>query len=126
MSTKPMQHAQEFIDLCDDAKSRVNEINDSQLSEMLATQDVDYLIDVRDRDEFENGHIEGAIFLSKGWAEAKIHTVVDRKDARVALYCGGGQRSALVADNLQKMGYGDVLSLAGGIKGWINAGKAVV
>jgi rhodanese-related sulfurtransferase len=84
------------------------------------------LIDVRDRDEFESYHIEGAVFLSKGWAEAKIHTVAADMQDKIVLYCGGGNRSALVADNLQRMGYTDVLSVAGGIKSWVNAGKPVL
>lgn len=125
MDTKPLKHASEFDALCDDARTRIKEVSPQEAMNMLAGEDKVYLIDVRERDEFDRHHIGGAVFLSKGWAEAKIHTVVPHKDDRILLYCGGGNRSALVADNLQKMGYGRVFSMAGGIKAWVNDGHDV-
>ena len=125
MDMKALNHSAEFEALCDDAKTRIREVSVDEVAAMQAGGEDFYLIDVRDGDEFAQGSIEGAVHLSKGWVEAKIHTVVADKDARVVLYCGGGNRSALVADNLQKMGYSDVLSMVGGIKGWVKSGKGV-
>lgn len=120
-----MNHDPAFDALCDDAKTRIQEITVDDAADMMGQEDV-FLIDVRDTDEYDAFRIANAIHLSKGWAEAKIHTVVHDKDAPVILYCGGGNRSALVADNLQKMGYTDVSSMRGGIKAWVKAGKKVV
>ena len=126
INTQKLNHAPEFDRLCDDAKTRIREVSCGDVEAMLASGDDFHLIDVRDADEFESYRIEDAVFLSKGWIEAKIHTVVADKDAQIVLYCGGGNRSALAADNLQRMGYGNVLSMAGGIKTWVNGGKAVI
>jgi rhodanese-related sulfurtransferase len=126
IDTKALQHPVAFEALCDDAKCRIREITVDDLAALQSGDEAFYLIDVRDRDEFESYHIEGAVFLSKGWAEAKIHTVAADMQDKIVLYCGGGNRSALVADNLQRMGYTDVLSVAGGIKSWVNAGKPVL
>lgn len=125
ISTKPLNHAPAFDALCDDAKTRITEMTVDQVEQLLKEKDDVLLIDVRDADEFEKFRIEGAKHMSKGWIEAKIHTVTDSATDTIVLYCGGGNRSALAADNLQKMGYRNVYSMAGGIKGWINAGKAV-
>lgn len=121
----PLKHAVEFDALCDDAKTRITEVSIDEVDAILSAGDDFHLIDVRDADEFESYRIEGAEFLSKGWIEAKIHNLVSDKYAKVVLYCGGGNRSALAADNLQKMGYSNVLSMAGGIKAWVNSGKPV-
>lgn len=124
ISTKSLDHDPAFDALCNDAKTRISEINADDAHNKIANDDV-HLIDVRDADEFEKFRISGAQNLSKGWAEAKIHTLVKNKNDTIILYCGGGNRSALVADNLQKMGYSDVYSMQGGIKGWIKSGKPV-
>ena len=113
-----MQHSNDFNTLCDQVKQQIQEITASEMRTILATSNHIHLIDVRDQDEFAAGHIEGATHLSKGWIEAKIHHIVNQKDDKVILYCGGGNRSALAADNLQKMGYTHVYSLIGGYKGW--------
>jgi rhodanese-related sulfurtransferase len=126
INIQKLQHASEFDALCDDAKTRVREVSCDDVALMLSS-DADFtLVDVRDRDEFDSYHVDGAVFLSKGWVEAKIHTIVPDKGSRIVLYCGGGNRSVLAADNLQRMGYSDVVSMAGGIKAWVNSGKAVV
>ena len=126
INTKSLNHAQEFDALCDDAKSRIQEVDIDDVRAMQNGGILFRLIDVRDKDEFDQYHIEKSEFLSKGWAEAKIHTIVESKDEKIVLYCGGGNRSALVADNLQKMGYSNVLSMTGGIKAWVNAGHPVL
>ena len=123
METKPMKHCSDFDALCEDAKSRIREVSVEDLEDCIKTKDNILLVDVRDRDEFDICCIQGACHLSKGWAEAKIHTVAESKDQEIYVYCGGGNRSALVADNLQKMGYTNVYSVAGGIKAWVNSGK---
>lgn len=126
INTQKLNHAPEFDALCDDAKTRITEVSVHEVAAMRAAGEDFTLIDVRDRGEFDSHRIDGAVFLSKGWAEAKIHTVVSDKSDKIVLYCGGGNRSALVADNLQRMGYSDVLSMAGGIKAWVNAGRDVL
>ncbi len=122
----PLVHDPAFEALCADAKTRITEISAGQVEALMGSGEAFHLIDVRDADEFEAYRIEGAVFLSKGWVEARIHSVVSNKADKVVLYCGGGHRSALVADNLQKMGYTSVLSMAGGIKGWVNSNKPVI
>jgi rhodanese-related sulfurtransferase len=122
MNTKPLKHPAEFEALCDDAKKRVIEIS---TDEVLNNKEKFILIDVRDKDEFEAGHLPDANFLSKGWIEAKIHNLVNDKDTKVVLYCGGGNRSLLAADNIQKMGYTNVYSMCGGFKQWVRDGKSV-
>ena len=122
----PLKHASAFDALCDDAKTRITEVSVDEVEALCQSRDCFCFVDVRDRDEFEDFRIEGSEFLSKGWVEAKIHNVAPEKDAKIVVYCGGGNRSALVADNLQKMGYTNVLSMAGGIKAWVNAGKPVL
>ena len=126
IDTTALQHPAEFEALCNDAKTRIHEITIDQVDALLEGGEGFCLIDVRDQDEFDSFRIESATFLSKGWIEAKIHTIVEDKDAKIVLYCGSGYRSALAADNLQKMGYQDVHSMAGGIKSWVHSGRAVV
>ena len=120
---KTKSHSAEFIALCDEAKSRISEISTDEVESMLDKQAPFYLIDVRESDEFEQGHLANAHFLSKGWIEAKIHEVVNDKNTTIVLYCGGGNRSALAADNLQKMGYNNVKSMNGGIRKWLRENK---
>lgn len=126
INTAPIPHTAEFESLCADAKSRIQEISSDDLAQILESATPPLLIDVREADEFSSYHIARAHHLSKGWVEAKIHTLVPQKDSAVVLYCGSGNRSALAADNLQKMGYGNVSSLAGGIKGWVKSGREVI
>ena len=84
------------------------------------------LVDTREESEWARGHIPGAVHLSKGIIERDIEKTVPDKDATVVLYCGGGFRSALAADNLQKMGYRNVISMDGGWRGWTEAGFPVI
>ena len=117
-----MQQSDEFKQLCNEAKSRIQELNVDEVKNTLETEGCDLLIDVRDADEYEKGYINGAVHLSKGWLEAKIHQLTDNKSASIVLYCGGGNRSALAADNLQQMGYSNVYSMRGGYKEWMKQG----
>ena len=109
-----------FNQLAADAKTRVREVSAAEASQELARGAV--LIDVREADEFENGHAKGAVHLSKGVVELGIEEAVPDVAKPIICYCGGGSRSALAADNLQKMGYTNVASMAGGFRAWKNEG----
>ena len=113
-----MDHPKAFIALCEAAQKRVKEIEVCDFIKGFENNQFDHLIDVRDAHEYAAGHIPQATHLSKGWCEAKIHEVVQDKDASIVLYCGGGNRSILAGDNLQKMGYTNVFSMKGGYKAW--------
>ena len=115
-----MNHASRFSQLTEDAKSRIREVTPPQASAEQAQGAV--LIDVRESEEFSQGHAKGAIHLSKGAIEMRIEAAVPDAATPIICYCGGGMRSALAADNLQKMGYTNVASMSGGIKGWRNDG----
>jgi rhodanese-related sulfurtransferase len=118
-----VKHNEGFLALVNDAKSRVKEIGIDELKSMPRE---DYqLIDVREDNEWAAGHAAGAIHLGKGIIERDIETKVPDKAETLVLYCGGGFRSALVADALQKMGYQNPISLDGGWKAWNEAGLAV-
>ena len=125
MDTTPLQHSAGFNALCEDAKSRIQELSANEAEQLLKKDTTARLVDVRDRDEWEQGHLPNATFLSKGWIEAKIEKMVPDKTTTIVLYSGGGNRSALAADNLQKMGYQNVYSMIGGIKGWVQQGKSL-
>jgi rhodanese-related sulfurtransferase len=109
-----MKHSPEFLNLVNDAKSRVKEIDIEAYKKMRSGGEDHLLIDTREESEWAAGHVKGAAHLSKGIIERDIETKVPDKDATLVLYCGGGFRSALVADNLQKMGYRNAISLDGG------------
>lgn len=117
-----MQHNHGFLALVSDAKSRVQEINLSGYQALMANGAEHLLVDVREESEWAAGHAAGALHLGKGIIERDIENRIPDKSAKIVLYCGGGFRSALVADNLQKMGYSDVISLDGGWKAWAAAG----
>lgn len=108
------QHAPGFLQIVQEAKSRVKEIQIEEYKQMVADQVPHLLVDVREESEWAAGHVAGATFLSKGIIERDIEATVPDPNTKLVLYCGGGYRSALVADNLQKMGYHDVISLDGG------------
>ena len=109
-----MHHSPEFLKLVDDAKSRIRQIDTAGYLEMRASGEPHLLVDTREESEFAAGHIKGAVHLSKGIIERDIVARVPDKSTTLVLYCGGGYRSALVADNLQKMGYTNPISLDGG------------
>jgi rhodanese-related sulfurtransferase len=108
------QHNPGFLALVNDAKSRVRQIDLAGYKQMLASGQPHLLVDTREESEFAAGHVKGAVHMSKGTIERDIETRVPDKSTTLVLYCGGGFRSALVADNLQKMGYRNPISLDGG------------
>jgi rhodanese-related sulfurtransferase len=109
-----MTHAPEFLKLVDDAKSRVRQIDIEGYKKMVAAKAPHVLVDTREDREWADGHVAGAVHLSKGIIERDIETGYPDKTTELVLYCGGGFRSALAADNLQKMGYTNAISLEGG------------
>lgn len=117
-----MIHSQEFDQLCNDAKSRIREITVEETKAKLDAGESFLFLDTREDNEWDQGHAAGAQHLGRGILERDIHQFAASKDTEMVLYCGGGYRSALAADNLQKMGYTNVLSMAGGIKAWRAAG----
>ena len=121
-----MQHLPNFLKLVNESKSRVKETNVPDVKSRIDGGEKFLLVDVREDHEWANGHLPGAVHLSKGVIERDIETRVPDVGAKIILYCGGGFRSALVADNLQKMGYTNVESMDGGWKGWVSAGLPTV
>ncbi len=117
-----MKHAPEFLKMVADAKTRVRETNVQEIKKRLDAKDHFILVDVREDNEWAKGHLPGAVHLGKGIIERDIENAVPAKTTPMVLYCGGGYRSALAADNLQKMGYTDVMSMDGGWHGWVDAG----
>jgi rhodanese-related sulfurtransferase len=113
-----MKHAPGFLRIVEDAKTRVREIAAVEVKERLERGDKFHLVDVREESEFAAGHARGARHLSKGVIERDIEGAIPDSGAEIILYCGGGFRSAMAADNLQKMGYTDVRSMAGGWRAW--------
>jgi len=116
-----MQHAPAFLKLVDHAKSRIRQTNVQEVKQRLDAKEQFTLIDVREETEWAKGHLPGAVHLCKGIIERDIENAVPIKGTPIVLYCGGGYRSALAADNLQKMGYTNVLSMDGGWRGWLDA-----
>ena len=119
-----MKHSPGFLKLVDDAKSRVREVTVAETQRRLESGKA-LLIDVREESEWDAGHARGAIPMGKGVIERDIETRVPDRNAELILYCGGGFRSALATDNLQKMGYTNVASMAGGWRAWQAGGAPV-
>ena len=117
-----MQHSPRFLQIVDDARKRVRETTVDDIKAKLDRGEKFLLVDVREESEFAKDHLPGAIHLGKGVIERDIETRVPDLNAPMVLYCGGGYRSALAADNLQKMGYTNVLSMDGGVRGWREKG----
>ena len=115
-------HSPQFLALVEDAKRRVRETSATELKQRLDDGGNFHLIDVREAEEWAAGHLPQARHLCKGILERDIETAIPDFEAEIVLYCGGGFRSALSADNMQKMGYRRVTSLAGGWRGWREAG----
>lgn len=118
-------HSPAFLKLINDARPRVQETNVPDVKAQLDRRDKFLLVDVREESEWARGRLPGAIHLSKGIIERDIETTIPDKGAPIVLYCGGGFRSVLVAENLQKMGYTNVFSMDGGWRGWLEAGYPV-
>ena len=113
-----MQHAPRFLKIVDEARSRIKETKVDEVKQKLDRGEKFMLVDVREESEFAKDHLPGAIHLGKGVIERDIEARVPDLDTVLVLYCGGGFRSALAADNLQKMGYTNVISMDGGVRGW--------
>jgi rhodanese-related sulfurtransferase len=113
-----MQHSPRFLKIVDDSRSRIKETNVDEVKRKLDDGETFLLVDVREESEFAKDHLPGAIHLGKGVIERDIESRVPDLNTPMVLYCGGGFRSAIAADNLQKMGYINVLSMDGGIRGW--------
>jgi rhodanese-related sulfurtransferase len=117
-----MKHAPGFLAIVNDAKTRVKELSFRDVKQRLDAGEKFTLVDVREDNEWARGHLPGAIHLGKGVIERDIELAVPNKSATLVLYCGGGFRSALAADNLQKMGYTNCISMDGGWRSWTEAG----
>jgi rhodanese-related sulfurtransferase len=121
-----MEHSQGFLGIVKDAKKRIKEEDYRETKKRLDAGEKIVLIDTREDSEWARGHIPGAIHLSKGIIERDIEKAVPDKESTVVLYCGGGFRSALAADNLQKMGYRNVISMDGGWRGWTESAFPII
>ena len=113
-----MSHGPRFEKLCDEVRARIKEVSIDEVAERLARGDSFELVDVREESEVANGRIRGARHLGKGVIERDVENAIPDLEAEVVLYCGGGFRSALAAENLGKMGYTNVASMAGGWRAW--------
>ena len=120
-----MKHSPGFLRLVDEAKQHIREVSIADVKAMLDRHEAFHLIDVREDSEWQNGHLPGARHLCKGIIERDIESTIPNQTERIILYCGGGFRSALAADNLRKMGYTNVLSMDGGWRGWTEAGLPI-
>lgn len=112
------KHSEKFEALVDDALTRIPEISTEEVAQKLVRKEDFKLIDTREAHEFEKGHLPESIHLSKGVIERDIEDEIEDYNKEIVLYCGGGYRSALAADNLKKMGYTNVKSMAGGWRDW--------
>lgn len=112
------QHSPRFLQIVNDARKRVRETNVEEVKARLDRGDKFALIDVREDNEFAKDHLPGAVHLGRGIIERDIEERYPDLKTELVLYCGGGFRSAMAADNLQKMGYTNVISMDGGIRGW--------
>ena len=120
-----MKHSEGFLKLVNDAKSRIREVTVAQTQERMKAESDVRLVDVREDNELASGRAQGSTHLGKGIIERDIEAEVPDKTTELILYCGGGYRSALVADVLQNMGYTNVYSMAGGWKAWKESGAPI-
>lgn len=116
------QHSTRFLTLATEAQSRIKQLSPETLKKAQDNQERFFLVDTREESEWQQGHIAGAIHLSKGIIERDIEKVIADPSAKIVVYCSGGFRSCLAADNLQKMGYTNVHSLTGGLSAWQQSG----
>ena len=115
------KHTPRFLEIVDDARTRITELTVEQVKEKMDRSDSFYLVDVREESEWNRDHLPGAMHIGKGVIERDIETKIPDTNSEIILYCGGGFRSALAADNLRKMGYQRVFSMEGGYSGWREA-----
>ncbi|HYP29911.1 MAG TPA: rhodanese-like domain-containing protein [Blastocatellia bacterium] len=117
-----MDHSEGFLKIVSDAKSRVRETTPEEVRRRQEAGEEFHFVDVREDDEWREGRAEGAVHLGKGVIERDIERAIPDRDAEIILYCGGGYRSALAADAIQRMGYKNVISMDGGWKRWKDLG----
>ena len=115
-------HSPRFLKIVEAAKKRVREISVSEVLDKFKREEKFYFVDVREESEWDAGHAAGAVHIGRGILERDVEKQIPDPDSQVVLYCGGGFRSALAADNLQKMGYKNVKSMAGGWTAWNESG----
>ena len=120
------KHSAAFERVVDDARSRIRETDVAAVRARIASGETFHLVDVREDSEWLKGHLPGATHVGRGVLERDIESVIPDHDADIVLYCGGGYRSALAAEALQKMGYTNVASMDGGFRGWTEAGLETV
>lgn len=120
-----MKHSPSFLKLVADSKTRISQVDIHQVKEWLDSDKKFYLIDVREESEWASGRLPCSIHIGKGIIERDIERTIPDKDATLVLYCGGGFRSALAAESLQKMGYTNSFSMDGGWRSWLEAGYPV-
>lgn len=119
------KHSPRFLALVQEALKQVREVSVQSVYERLARGETFYLIDVREESEWQGGHVPQAVHMGRGVLERDIEARIPDTGTEIVLYCGGGYRSALAAESLQKMGYTNVWSMAGGFRGWREAGLPV-
>jgi rhodanese-related sulfurtransferase len=117
-----VHHSPRFLKIVEDAKKRVRETTVDEIKARMDRGERFALVDVREESEYQKDHLPGAIHLGKGVIERDIEAKFPSLNTELVLYCGGGFRSALAADNLQKMGYSNVISMDGGVRGWREKG----
>lgn len=117
-----MSHSEAFLKLVNDAKTRIKEISTDAVMDKIEKGDDFYFVDTREQNEWAAGRCQNAIYIGKGVIERDVEKLIPDRKAEIVLYCGGGFRSALAADMLEKMGYENVLSMAGGIREWREKG----
>ena len=120
-----MQHNPRFLAFVNEVRQRVNEVDVQQVKRWMEQSRPFVLVDVREESEWAKGHLPSAQYLGRGILERDIETRYPELDTPLVLYCGGGFRSVLAADNLQQMGYRDVISMDGGYRGWLESGYPI-
>ena len=121
-----MELSKKYVELVSEAKAKINEIDINFVQKLINDKEIFLLIDIREESEWENNRIPGAIYLGKGIIEREIESVAPNNDTQIVLYCGGGYRSALSAENLQRMGYKNVYSMIAGITEWEEKGFPLI
>ena len=119
------QHPERFLKIVQDAKTRIRECTVADVVARLDAGESFHLVDVREDREWTRGRLPGSVHLGKGVIERDVEAAIPETNAEIVLYCGGGYRSALAADSLQQMGYTNVLSMDGGFRSWVEAGRPV-
>jgi rhodanese-related sulfurtransferase len=120
-----MQHNPRFLAFVNEVRQRVNEVDVQQVKRWMEQNRPFVLVDVREESEWAKGHLPSAQYMGRGILERDIETRYPELDTPLVLYCGGGFRSVLAADNLQQMGYRDVISMDGGYRGWVESGYPI-